>query len=260
MAGDVRQAQDAAVVDHQEVGGVGRRDVEAAAGPGEEVEQRLFHIRQLCSVELVDLEVADEGNAGRPFVAGKRVPANDVGADDLAPAVETLVAAAATLIDAAEAIDESVVADVAPALVDGVVVVDGAHVLHGLIGGVVGIRVVGGRSIGVIEGGRVVDDDLLRRDVHARPDLDAVAVEAIAVGGAPVLARQELVVVERRRQAAGVGDRTRRARSLGRRSPPHRCRLHTGGVRRRVQSGDDDPGRAAPSPGRLPSKRALYWT
>ncbi len=169
---------------------------------------------------------------------------DDVRADDLALPIRALVAAATPLIDAAKAVDEGVVADVAPALGDRVVVVDGADILHGLVCGIGGVGIAGVLRIGVVEGGRMVDNDLLRRNVHARPDLGAVAVEAIAVGGAPLLTRQEIVVVEGRRQAAGAGDRagSGSGRGAGRRGPPGPRRHELGRGRGGVQGGYNDVG------------------
>src|SRR6478735_8775979 len=89
---------------------------------------------------------------------------------------DDILAADAPLVNVAVAVDEIVVADVAPPLVDRVVVVDGTDGYD---------RILRVGRLGV------VNDDMVEGNVLRRPDL-AVLVGAIALVRAPLRARHKL--------------------------------------------------------------------
>jgi hypothetical protein len=98
--------------------------------------------------------------ADGPVVEVERVPGHDGIRQDVAVEMTSQIHAApqATLVDAAVAVDQAVLANVAEALRYGVVGVDGAHLSSG----------VGGQRLG----SGVTDDDHARRDEAAGQSAD----------------------------------------------------------------------------------------
>ena len=152
--------------------GAGRVDAVPLGHERQRLDQRV----DLGRARLARLEVAEQRDPDRAVVVVERVPGHDAVADDLAPVASVRLATAPALVDPAAAVDQQVVADVAPALGDGVVGVDRADV---------GLRVAE-----VAVRGRVVDDQQRGRDEGGRPLVDAV-LEAQRLVGAPGLAADD---------------------------------------------------------------------
>ena len=119
-------------------------------------------------------ESSKQRDADRPRVVSLRVGARDAVAGQILSGrrlTKSEVARVAAFVDVAGLVDQEVVANVAPALGDGVVVVDRADRR-------------GGVWVVVLCGG-VMDDQLLNRPERRRPDLLAIRVEAQGLVGAP---------------------------------------------------------------------------
>ncbi len=188
-----------------------RVEVVLRGEPGEQLDERC--VRR--SRRGLRRECAHERDADRALVvvlgvaAGHREPIRVVRARELAVPE---VARVAALVDPPLLVDQVVVADVRPAPGNGVVVVDRAY---------------RGRRIGVVVAARrVVDHQLLKREVLPRPLLVSGGVKAKALVGSPLGTRD---------------DGWHRGRTLGDRSHPERKRLRPCRIERQDSERGEGP-------------------